>query len=154
MSTDTYNIQNNVMSVNEWITELDGKFNAEEYNTLPEHIEYCSIQSPMAGLHHTLETRKKLSEAATGRKLSEETKKKIGNIHRGKITSQETKKKMSENNSRHFSGKKHSPETRKKISENNKRAMAGKKHSPETIKKMSETAKLRMRNNNGKFTSE
>ena len=133
MSTDTYNIQNNVMSVNEWITELDGKFNAEEYNTLPEHIEYCSIQSPMAGLHHTLETRKKLSEAATGRKLSEEAKKKIGNIHHGKITSQET---------------------RKKISENNKRAMAGKKHSPETIKKMSETAKLRMRNNNGKFTSE
>tara|TARA_R110000744_G_scaffold200923_1_gene320091 strand:+ start:73 stop:435 length:363 start_codon:yes stop_codon:yes gene_type:complete len=104
------------MSINEWITELDGEFCVEEYNTLPEDIEYCSIQSPMAGLHHTPETRKKLSEAATGRKLSEETKKKIGNIHRGKITSQETRKKQSENNGYAMSGRKHSPETKMKMS--------------------------------------
>ena len=116
MSTDTYNIQDNVMSINEWITELDGEFCVEEYNTLPEDIEYCSIQSPMAGLHHTPETRKKLSEAATGRKLSEVTKKKIGNIHRGKITSQETRKKQSENNGYAMSGRKHSPETKMKMS--------------------------------------
>ena len=134
MSTDTYNIQDNVMSVNEWITELDGEFNA-----LKSIIHYQKILNTVLYNHLWLDytihqkPEKSLSEAATGRKLSEETKKKIGNIHRGKITSQETKKKMSENNSRHFSGKKHSPETKKK---------------------MSEKAKLRMRNNNGKFTSE
>ena len=116
MSTDTYNIQDSVLSVNKWITETFSEFNAKEYNRPHKDVEYCSIQSPMAGLHHTPETRKKLSEAATGRKLSEETKKKIGNIHRGKITSQETRKKQSENNGYAMSGRKHSPETKMKMS--------------------------------------
>jgi hypothetical protein len=77
----------------------------------------------------TEETRKKMSEARTGRKVSEETLKKISEAQTGRKVSEETRKKISESKK----GKKHSEETLKKISESNK----GKKHSEETRKKIS-----------------
>ena len=49
------------------------------------------------GVPKTLETRRKLSEANRGKKLSEETKKKIGLIHKGKKDSSETKEKKRKN---------------------------------------------------------
>lgn len=82
-------------------------------------------------------TKKKLSEAAKGRKFSEETKKKISEKMKGREKSEEHRKKMSEA----LKGRKASEETRKKLSE----AKKGKKmpYNLERIKKMTETLKGR-----------
>ncbi len=71
-----------------------------------------------------------------GKKMSEETKKKLSEANKGKKLSEETKKKIIEFHKGN-KGKKHSEETKKKISEANK----GKKHSEETKKKMIEAHK-------------
>jgi group I intron endonuclease len=74
----------------------------------------------ITGLHHSEETRKKMSEAQMGEKgnmygkhHSEETKKKLSNANKNYIVSEETKKKISEATK----GKKRSDNTKKKISE-------------------------------------
>jgi hypothetical protein len=64
--------------------------------------------------------RRKLSEAAKGRKNSEETKKKMSISHKGKKLSEEHKKKIGEASR----GRKQSEEAKKKISN----AMKGNKH--------------------------
>ena len=71
------------------------------------------------GKHHSVETRKKMSEAQNGRQFSEEARKKMSESKKG------------ENHP--LFGKHHSEETRKKIGE----ALKGKHHSEEAKKKMS-----------------
>ena len=72
------------------------------------------------GKTHTLETRKKMSEARKGKTHSLETRKKIGESQKGKTISEETRKKMSEaqkGENHPMYGKTLSEETKKKISE-------------------------------------
>lgn len=90
------------------------------------------------GQHHTEEAKKKMSEAKSGKNhpnygkhRSEETRKKISDAHKGKKLSEKTKRKLSEANK----GKHHSEETKKKISE------AQKNQSEETKAKMREVRK-------------
>jgi len=77
----------------------------------------------------TDETRKKLSAANKGKKLSEETKSKMSASQRGRKVSDETKHKLSMANK----GRKFSDKTLEKMS----LAQLGKKHSKETREKMS-----------------
>lgn len=87
------------------------------------HIGYKS----MLGKHHTLETRKKLSDSLKGRKspkgmlgkhLSEEARKKISEkIKKNLPQTEETKKKMSVSNHRIWKGKHLPKEIRRKMSE-------------------------------------
>lgn len=100
-------------------------------------VAHSGDKHHMYGKKHSIESRKKMSEAAMGRNPSEETRKKnsiakSGEKHPmyGKKHSAETLKKMSEAKM----GKTHSPEARKKMSE----AGMGKIISPETRKKLSE----------------
>lgn len=111
----------------------------------------------------TDETRKKLSEAGRGRKLSEETKQKIAESKKGKPRSEETREKLRKANlGKRYSdevkkrvGESHknpSAETRKKLSEalkGNQRAL-GLKHSEETKKKISEASKRSWEKRKGK----
>lgn len=102
-----------------------------------------------AGKHKTEETKKKMSEANKGHKISEETKKKISEANKGqkawnkgKHTSEETKRKMSiaeKGSNNHNYGKHHSEETRRKISI----AKKGKHFSEEAKRKMSEAQRKR-----------
>ena len=66
---------------------------------------------------HSVETRRKLSEAAKGKKISEETRRKLSEASKDKKHSEETRRKMSEA----AKGRKHNEETRRKISEALKR---------------------------------
>ena len=89
-------------------------------------------------------SRRKMVEAATGRKHTEKTKQKISkskmgekNPNYGRSPSQETKEKLSIANSgerNHQYGKPHSDETKKKMSE----ALTGRNHTEETKKKLSD----------------
>jgi hypothetical protein len=81
----------------------------------------------------TDETKKKLSEAQKGKKLSDDTKKKMSEAHKGMKASDDTKKKLSEAHK----GVKLSDEHRKNISEGRK----GMKASDDTKKKISEAMK-------------
>lgn len=97
------------------------------------------------GIHHSEETKKKISEAS--KNMSEETKKKISDALKGRHFSEEHKKKISEvckGNTKRL-GKHHSEETKKKLSEANK----GKHFTAETKIKMSEAAKGKHWFNNG-----
>ena len=143
MSTDTYIIQDSVMSINEWITELDGKFNSKEYNTLPEDIDESFDNSgknnPFYGKKHTPECLKMMSKSQTGRTHSEETKRKIGLAQRGKVISDETKKKMRTATL----GFRHTEETKERI------GYLAKNISDKTRKKMSESRKGKIPWNKG-----
>lgn len=73
-------------------------------------------QSDHIKLHNRLisaETRKNISEAAKGKKMSEEAKRKMSESRKGKSLSEETKKKLSEAHK----GVKHSAEHNKHVSE-------------------------------------
>ena len=90
------------------------------------------------------ETRRKLSEARKGKKLSDETRRKMSEARKGekhylfgKTHTAETRQKMSEaqkGKKNHLFGKTLSDETRRKLSE----AQKGKKLSDETRRKLSE----------------
>jgi group I intron endonuclease len=92
------------------------------------------------GRKHSDEHRRKNSEANKGKKLSEEHIRKVAEANKGKKRSEDTRKKNSEARK----GKKASEETRKKMSEARKgdnHIMFGKNQSEETKQKMSETIK-------------
>lgn len=112
---------------------------------------------------HTLESKKKLSEASKGNtshlgfKHSEESKRKMAEANKGKIVSDETRLKLS------ITGKglKRTVETKKRLSEANKgkilseshkfklsQSHIGKKHSNEHKKKISEANKIRWKKYN------
>jgi len=102
----------------------------------------------MLGYKHSLESRRKMSEACKGRKigpLSEEHRRKISESNKGKKHSKEARRKMSE----YWTGRKRGPmsdETRKKISKANK----GRTISEEWRKKISEGHKGSIPWNKGK----
>lgn len=100
--------------------------------------------NPRYGMHHSEETRKKISITGKGQIRSLETRKKMSRILCGKNNpmwgkhhSKETRKKMS----KIHIGKHHSKETRKKISLSNIGKNKGKKHSLQTRMKMSKMRK-------------
>lgn len=85
--------------------------------------KYVGENNPMYGKYHNEETKEKIRNKSTGRKLSEETKQKISRKNKGKIISEETKRKISKSNTgtnNGMYGKKHSEESKNKISNNNK----------------------------------
>jgi len=77
------------------------------------HADFSGDKHPMYGKHHSIETRKKMSESATGRKHTEETKRKISEVGKGRILSDETRRRMSDSRK----GKLRSDETKRKIQE-------------------------------------
>jgi len=88
------------------------------------------------GIHHSNESRKKMSEAQRGEKNHNYGKRGKNSPLFGRHHSKEACKKMSESrkgSKNPFFGKHHSPETLEKIG----KARKGKTHSPEIIKKMS-----------------
>ena len=91
------------------------------------------------GLHHSEETKRKLSKANKGKHLSGETKRKISETMKGHKVSEETKRKIGEASSRALKGKPKSEEAKRKNSEGHR----GKSHSEETKRKMSEMKKGR-----------
>lgn len=96
------------------------------------------------GYKFTDEQRRRMSETAKGRKLSEETKKKIGRANsialKGRTLSPEMRKKISEHNAKPFLGKHHTEEAKRKnaLAHMGNQYHLGIKHSEETRQKMSE----------------
>lgn len=81
--------------------ELEEKYIKELGTKYPEGYNMTDGGVGLKGYNHLQETKKKISEAHKGKKMSEEHKKKLSEAHKGK------------NNP--FYGKKHSKETREKI---------------------------------------
>lgn len=81
------------------------------------------------GAVKSIETRKKISNANKGKKLSAETKEKLRIANTGRMVSKKTREKISKN----IKGRKHTDQTKKKISISH----VGKSFSEETRKKMS-----------------
>ena len=87
---------------------------------------YANRENPFKGKRHREESRRRMSIAATGRKLSDETRRKLSEVGLGRAVSEETRERLSElnrgeNNPMYgkpgfWSGKKRSPETIEKIS--------------------------------------
>ncbi len=85
------------------------------------------------------ETKKKMSEACKGRRLSEETKQKLREKSTGRKHSEESIEKMKKNHVG-MKGKHHSEESKLKMSKSLVgNGFIGRKHSEESIKKMNET---------------
>ena len=114
-------------------------------NTVGWDMMYNTTERARGVDCHTEETRKKMSEAKKGVKLSEEIRKKMSEAKKGVKLSEETRKKMSES----LKGRQFSEETRKKMSESLKgnqnakgnQSRKGCHLSEETRKKMSEAKK-------------
>ncbi len=108
------------------------------YNINP--IAYSNLgrkgQIPwIKGKKHSIETRKKISEAHKGKKLSEQTKRKISQVSKGKKPSEQTKKKMSE------AKQNMSDQTKRKMSQVKKgknNPFYGKKHTDQSKLKQSQ----------------
>lgn len=119
------------------------------------------LKGNFKGMHHTEETRKKMSEAHKGHPstlkgvtLSDDTRRKMSEAHKGKIGEKsgmyghthsiESRRKISEA----MKGRTFSEESRRKMSESKKGKQGtwkGKHHSEETRKKMSESQKGKKR---------
>lgn len=91
------------------------------------------INNPMYGKHHSEETKKILSQVNIGKRPSEETKRRMGKSHKGNYHSEESKKKMSLAKK----GKPMPEKAKKKLSEFHR----GKELSEETRKKMTQSRK-------------
>ena len=91
------------------------------------------LKGNFSGMHHTIETRRKMSEAQKGHAVTDETRRKMSESNKGKHHSEETRIKLSES----LEGRTLSDETRRKMSE----ARKGKHLSEETKKKIAEANK-------------
>jgi group I intron endonuclease len=134
-----YGVDNHIFEVVEECLreELNSKerYYQDKFNVLKEGLNHLLQESDEAPKVYSEETKRKMSEALKGRKLSEETKLKMSETHRN--MSEETKCRISEARK----GKKHSEETKRKMSEAGK----GRKHTPEVRKAMSERSKGKLR---------
>ena len=104
------------------------------------------------GMHHSIESRRKISEGNKGKHLSAETRRKIGEANKGKKPSAECIRKSIETHK----GKNLSDEHRKKIGEAEKgvnNPNYGKHPSAETRQKISESLKGNIPWNKGKHLS-
>ena len=97
------------------------------------------LKGNFSGMQHTIETRRKMSEARKGHHYSDETIRKMSESQKGKTLSEESRRKLSES----LKGRTLSGETRRKMSE----ARKGNHLSEETRKKISEA-------NKGQYRSE
>ena len=89
--------------------------------------KYCGEKHPMYGKHHSEETKQKISIANKGRKHTEESKQKLSEALKGRVISEEQKKKISE--------------TLKNKYRSEKSPMYGRKHTEESKRKMSASLK-------------
>ena len=105
------------------------------YDSVANGLNLLYVKSEHFNGGHSDESKKKISDSLTGRKLSEEHKYKIGLNNSRRGMSDETKEKHRLNGL----GKKASPETIEK----QRQKRLGSKRSEETKKKMSESAKKR-----------
>lgn len=153
----------------EIINQFDIAYSEEELNKLESYyINYYDSMNPKKGYNKT-------SGGDSKYIFSEESKKKMSKAHSGKKLTEEHKKKLSESRrgeKNHFYGKTHTDKVRKKISDTHKgkiiseehrkivsECWTGRKHSEETKqkmrewnigKKMSEESKEKMRKAKGK----
>ena len=120
----------------------------KRYNTFNRDNGY-NLTHGGDGVMPTEDTRKKMSDAHKGKKLTLEHRRKIGEAGKGRRNSEETLQKMSEaqkGNKNHAFGKHPSKESRQKMSEarkGNKNHFFGKTHSKEARRKISEAGKGR-----------
>ena len=105
------------------------------YDSVVNGLNLLYVKSEHFNGGHSEESKKKISDSLTGRKLTEEHKYKIGLNNSRRVMSPETKEKHRLNGL----GKKASPETIEK----QRQSRLGSKRSEETKKKMSESAKKR-----------
>ena len=105
------------------------------YDSVVNGLNLLYVKSEHFNGGHSEESKKKISDSLTGRKLTEEHKYKIGLNNSRRGMSDETKEKHRLNGL----GKKASPETIEK----QRQKRLGSKRSEETKKKMSESAKKR-----------
>jgi len=133
-----YGEKNFVFSVIEYC-DKDLLISKEQNHINAVHPSYnisLTAGSPL-GVKHSLETRKKVSEAGKGRVFSEEHKRRIGQSNKGKIRSEEAKIVMAKNST----GRIFSEESRRKMSESSKNRVhkMGYKLSEETKTKISKS---------------
>ena len=160
---DTFPTREIANTNEQWLHETyDVARNSEFYNLCIAPVGFCMAgktgkDSHWYGKHHSLETKKKMSDSMLGEKhhyygksLSEEHRKKLSDSKKGKKKppfTEEHKKNISESKSgeKHPNyGKKRSDATKRKISDSQKgenNPFFGKKHSPESKKKMSKIQK-------------
>lgn len=112
------------------ISESKSGENNPHYDKTHSKETRRKISEALTGRVTPKETRRKISESLTGNTLSKETRRKISETEKGRTTPEETRRKISE---AHM-GKTRSEETCRKMSE----AMTGRTISEETRRKMSE----------------
>ncbi len=94
-------VENNLCKEQEIIDELRPEYNVSKSTTSPmlgrNHSQETILKMKLAhtGIFASFETRKKLSEINSKKKVSDETKRKISEAHKGLKPSKETKEKMS-----------------------------------------------------------
>lgn len=99
---------------------LTGRTLSDEHKAKLRHAK-SGDKNPMYGRTHTQESREKMSNANTGKKISVETRQKVSKSLTGRKHTDETKQKMSAAK-KGKPGRKQSAETKRKISEARKRA--------------------------------
>lgn len=91
------------------------KYYIKEFDSLLGHNGYNAAvggyDAGMTGLHHSEETKKKMSDLKKGKPLSAEHRKKLSEVRRGRELSEEQKRKMGDARR----GKTHTEETKQRI---------------------------------------